>query len=354
VAAKPVAIAAAALTALFPPIPYFGALVMTEVWTTFWFAVSAWLVVSGVQDRSTAKFVALGAALGVTTLSRPVFVLYPIALAVIGLVIGPALRVRERLRASCWMAMVAGFAVVMLPWFTYNYVTLGRFTLSPAGGIGRGLWEGSWQAVWPGRVQNELTHAADEIDDRHMLDRRVIEIAERERLSPGPMLEYVHQWEDIRRIWTEPVDPLERAAARVRADEEYRRVAIVNVRRDSPSHLLKRLARSMVILWAGEIPFRYSEINDLPPLLVYFCWAVQLGLLGMAMIGIRTFFRNRDWMMACLFALPIAYVSAVHFPLLTEARQSLPAMPTVLILAAIGAAPLTANARIGAYLNVAT
>jgi hypothetical protein len=34
---------------------------------------------------------------------------------------------------------------------------------------------------------------------------------------------------------------------------------------------------------------------------------------------------------------PMLYVSAVHFPLLTEARQSLPAQPTLLLLATIGA-----------------
>ena len=32
------------------------------------------------------------------------------------------------------------------------------------------------------------------------------------------------------------------------------------------------------------------------------------------------------------------YISAVHFPLLTEARQSLPAQPIVLLLATIGVA----------------
>ena len=45
-----VAIAAAAATALFPPIPYFGALVMTEVWTTLLFTVSMWL-----RDRAPSR-----------------------------------------------------------------------------------------------------------------------------------------------------------------------------------------------------------------------------------------------------------------------------------------------------------
>jgi len=39
---------------------------------------------------------------------------------------------------------------------------------------------------------------------------------------------------------------------------------------------------------------------------------------------------------ACLLGAPLVYVTAVHFPLLTEARQSLPAMPIVLLLATIG------------------
>jgi len=39
---------------------------------------------------------------------------------------------------------------------------------------------------------------------------------------------------------------------------------------------------------------------------------------------------------AAVLATPIVYVTAVHFPLLTEARQSLPAIPVVLLLATIG------------------
>ena len=228
----------------------------------------------------------------------------------------------------------------MLPWFIYNYATLGRITLSPAGGIGRGLWEGSWQATWSGRLQNELTHLADDIDDRAELDRRVEAIAAREHLPAGPMLEYVHQWEDIRRIWTEPVDSYERAQTRVRADQEYLRVAIQNIRRDSLSHHVRRLARGVFVLWAGEIPFRYSEINQLPPILIRACWAVQAVLFALAMYGVYALARSGRPAEACLMAAPLVYITAVHVPLLTEARQSLPAQPVLLLLATIGVASL--------------
>jgi hypothetical protein len=45
----------------------------------------------------------------------------------------------------------------------------------------------------------------------------------------------------------------------------------------------------------------------------------------------------------CTLASALIYVTAVHFIILTEARQSLPAQPTVLVLAAIGVAYLTGH-----------
>ena len=333
-----VALAAAAATSLFPPIAYFVPLVMTEVWTTLLFTVSMWIAVRAVGERRTILFVALGVLLALTTLSRPVFVLFPAALAAIGLIVLPAARIARRPRPAQWALMLAAFAATMLPWFGYNYATLGRFTLSPAGGIGRGLWEGSWQATWSGRLQNELTHLADDIEDRSELDRRVREVAARERLPADPMLEYVHQWEDIRRIWTEPTDPYERAVARVTADREYQRVAVENIARDSTGHLARRLARGVFVLWAGEIPFRYSDIDKLPPMWIRIGWALQAVVFALALAGLIVLARRGRVADACVLAAPILYITAVHFPLLTEARQSLPAQPVVLLLATIAAA----------------
>jgi hypothetical protein len=297
-----------------------------------------WIALRALGERRTILFVWLGVLLGLTTLSRPVFVLFPAALAAIGLILLPALRVGRRPHPAQWAMMLAAFAATMLPWFAYNHATLGRFTLSPAGGIGRGLWEGSWQATWSGRLQNELTHLADDIDDRSELDRRVNEVAARERLPAGPMLEYVHQWEDIRIIWTEPTDSYERAVARVEADREYQRVALENLRHDSPAHLIKRLARGAFILWAGEIPIRYSDINQVSPLWIRIGWALQAMVFALAVAGLAALARSGRTAEACLLAAPIVYITAVHFPLLTEARQSLPAQPIVLLLATIAAA----------------
>ena len=329
---------AAIATALFPPIPYFGALVMTEVWTTLLFTASVWLAVRTLNARAAACIV-FGAVCAATALSRPAFTLFPILWAAIALVVFPVLGVHTPLRIRRVAIALAAFAVVMLPWFAYNYANVGRFTLSPAGGLGRGVWEGSWQAVWPGRLQAELTGLAGSSDDRAALDRQVTAVADRNRLPAGPMLEYVHQWRDLRRTWDAPTDPYERTFARVAADRAYLVAGLQNLRRDGPVHQLVRMARGAFILWAGEIPVRYSDINRLPPAIIRLCWLAQAVLFVVALVGIYDLYRVHP-AEACVLAAPIVYITAVHLPLLTEARQSLPAQPVLLVLATVGAARL--------------
>jgi hypothetical protein len=242
-----------------------------------------------------------------------------------------------------WAVLLAAFAITMVPWFTYNYVNLGRFTISPAGGIGRAIWEGQWQATWSGRLQNELTITAEANDDRERLDSLIVGVATREHLPPAPMLEYVHQWQDIRRIWTTPVDPLERVSARVRADGEYLRVGLANLQHDSIGHLLKRLARGVFILWAGEIPIRLSDINSVPPIVIRAIWAAQAVIVLLAFVGLYALFKAGRAAEACLLGSCVLYLTAVLFPLFSEARHSLPAQPIVLILATFGVASLTGH-----------
>jgi hypothetical protein len=165
------------------------------------------------------------------------------------------------------------------------------------------------------------------------------------------MLRYVHQWQDLHRIWANPTDPYQGAMARVAADQEYFRVGLDNTRRDSRAHRITRLARGVFILWAGEIPFRYSDINRMPAAVIRACWLLQALLCAAASIGAYALGRVQPAAM-CLLAAPIVYVTAVHLPFLTEARQSLPAQPTLLILATIGAGYLVAALRSHSLLAV--
>jgi 4-amino-4-deoxy-L-arabinose transferase-like glycosyltransferase len=333
-ASERTAIAAAAMTALFSPIPHFAGLILTEFWTTVVLTAAMVVCVRAVQEQRLAGFALAGVLFSATTLVRPAFVLLPFFLA-----IGMPLFVRsQRTRAALgrWLVLATLSGLTLVPWFTYNYVYLGTFTLSPAGGIGRGLWEGAWQGRWPGGVQAQLTQAAAEPIDSAALDARVQGVAAKSGLPEGPMREYVHEWRDIRAVWDTPKDPTERANARVVADQRYLDAAVRHMREDPIGHARRRITRGLFQLWAADVPIRYSQINQVPTLVIRAIWLVQVLALVAAAAGLVVLVRRGRWADAVLLALPLIYVTGVHLPLLCEARQSLPVKPLVLALAAIG------------------
>ena len=233
-------VVAAALTAVFAPLPHFAALVLTELWTAFVLTAALLMCLRAVQRKRLIDFVVAGVLLSATTLVRPAFVLLPFFLC-----LGMPLLVRSQRDARAlagWASLAVAAVITLMPWFAYNYVNLGQFTLSPAGGIGRGLWEGSWQGRWPGRVQAELTLIADGPDAVN-IDSRVHTVASANGFEAAPMLRYVHEWRDINAIWDTPQDPMERARARVRADQEYLRAALEHIREDPIGHVRRRLTR---------------------------------------------------------------------------------------------------------------
>ena len=333
IAGRRTGIAAAAITALFPPLPYFGALVLTELWTAFMLTAAMWALVGGVYSRRVSDFVLAGVLLSCTTLVRPAFVLLPYFLA-----IGLPLLVkcqRERQMLTRWAVLVVAATITLAPWFAYNYANFGRLTLSPAGGIGRGLWEGTWQARWPGRVQAALTSLAASAIDRTTLDERVQALAREARLDPGSMLQYVHEWRDINAVWDTPRDPLERVRARVDADGLYYRAALTHIREDPPGHVMRRLTRGFFFLWAADVPIRYTQISRVPTLVIRAIWLAQVILLALGAFGAALLARRGRWLETVLLVLPLVYVTGVHLPLLCETRQSLPVKPLVLLLAAV-------------------
>jgi 4-amino-4-deoxy-L-arabinose transferase-like glycosyltransferase len=333
VAGQRTATVASIMTALFPPLPYYGALVLTEVWTTFVLMAAMLVCVRAVQGGRTRDFVIAGALFSAATLVRPAFILLPFGLAIAMPLLVSAQR--NRRRAGQWAAFAATAALVMVPWFTYNYVYLGRFTLSPAGGIGRGLWEGTWQGRWPGAIHDDLTQTADQDISTDELDARVRSIAATIGMAPDGMLNYVHEWRNIRKIWNEPTDPMERARARVVADQEYFRAAVAHIRNDVAGWIMRRVVYGTIILWASDIPIRYTDIDDVPSIVIRVIWLLQAILLAIAVAGIVVLVRRRQYSEAALLTLPLLYVTGVHVPLLCETRQSLPVKPLVIALAAV-------------------
>jgi hypothetical protein len=332
VAGENTATVAASMTALFPPLPYFGALVLTEVWTTFMMVLAFLICLRAMQRDRRRDFILAGVLFSATTIVRPAFFLLPFGLAIAMPILIRTERSGRRL--THWAAFAVAAALTMVPWFTYNYVYLGRLTLSPAGGIGRGLWEGTWQGRWPGRTHDELTDTAGLDISREALDARVRQIAAATGVPPDGMLTYVHEWRDIRKIWEEPTDPMERARARVVADEEYLKAAIAHIQEEPLGWIGRRLTAGTFILWASDIPIRYTDINHTPTIVIRAIWIAQVVLLAAAIYGIVVLWRRGRRSEAALLTLPLLYVTGVHVPLLCEARQSLPVKPLVIVLAA--------------------
>jgi len=325
---------AAGMTALYSPLPYFGSLIVTELWTTFVATAAILACLRAAQHGRLRDYVIAGALFTGTTMVRPAFVLLPFFLAVAVPLLLRTQRTRPALQG--WAALAATAAIALVPWLTYNYANLGQLTLSPAGGIGRGLWEGSWQGRWSGRLQRDLINLAESIDDRDALNVRVAEKAAEVRLPAEPMLQYVNEWRDIRDIWNRPTDPMERARARVEADRVYASHAVANMREDPIGHVRRRLTVGLFVLWAADVPIRYGDINAVPTAAIRGIWLVQVFVLALAVVGAVHLARTGRWLEAVLLVLPIVYVTGVHLPLLCETRQSLPVKPVVLALAAIG------------------
>lgn len=323
-------ILAAALTAAFSPLPYFGAMAMTELWTAFLLTATVAVTFRAYHSGSFSLAAASGFLASATALTRPVFVLLPFALF-------GAATLLDRRQWRRWGLAIAVALLTLAPWFTYNYIHFHRFTMSPANGFGRAVWEASWQGQWSGRLQDQLTQIADQTRaDRHALDSRVTELARSSGEDPELMLRYVHQWQDIRTLWFDVADPYERAMARMRADDSYMQQGIENAMNDPIGHLRRRIVRGLFVLWAAEIPYRYSEINSLPVWVIRAMWLVQAILVALALVGLVLGIRQPNWRETLLVAVPPLYVTAVHWLLLTEARQSLPSVPALLVLAALG------------------
>lgn len=335
-----VAAAAALLTAVYPTFPYFAALVMTELWTTVMLTLAIAAAFRAHRSGATRDYLLTGLIFGITALSRPAFVLLPIAMVGMGFLLTLVPRGPRLAAVRPWGWVLTVFCVTLAPWFAFNDAVMGRFALAPAGGVGRGLWEGSWHGTWRGRVHDQLTQLAGEPTDSPTLDARVGELAAATGYDPGPMRTYVHQWRDIRQIWDAPEEPLARAEARIAADREYQRVALDNIRRDPAGHVRRRLTYGLFVLWSADIWVRYSDIDGTAPIVIRGMWAVQALLLALAAWGALRLVARGQLVEAWLLVTPLLYVTAVHLPLLTEARQSLPVKPLLLLVATIGAADL--------------
>ena len=165
VASERLAAVAAVVTALYAPIPYYGALALTEVFTTFLVTTGMLLWLKAQQTNRAATFAAAGVVFAWTALTRPTFQYLPLFLIAGGwAVAGVRGTARPRWRGP--LVMIGAYVLVLVPWMVYNVRQFHEITFTPAGGMGRTLFEGYWQGALPGRLENTLTNLADVTPDR--------------------------------------------------------------------------------------------------------------------------------------------------------------------------------------------
>ena len=70
-------IVAGVMTALYSPLPYFGSLILTELWTAFAATAAILVCLRAAQRQQLRDYIIAGALFTATTLVRPAFVLMP-------------------------------------------------------------------------------------------------------------------------------------------------------------------------------------------------------------------------------------------------------------------------------------
>jgi hypothetical protein len=119
------AIVAASMTALYSPLPYFGSLILTELWTAFMATAAILVCLRAVQRGELRDYILAGALFTATTMVRPAFVLMPFFFAI-------AAVARLQLRQSRYGHVVAR----RRRWpGTVGRQLAGQMERTPAGGV---------------------------------------------------------------------------------------------------------------------------------------------------------------------------------------------------------------------------
>lgn len=132
-ASRGASLVASAATALYPPLVYYGAMLLTESIAPFWFTLSVWLLLRAIDAPTHPRTAAAGITLAVATLIRPnVLVLYPF----IVIVMMHAQHPRRAIGARAAAQLIGYAAPLLLGAAAINSALMGRISgLSTNSGV---------------------------------------------------------------------------------------------------------------------------------------------------------------------------------------------------------------------------
>ena len=328
-----VGVAAGLAAALYPPLPYWSALALTEILATLLTTVAVFYLLRGVRSKSVLDFALAGAAFGYLTITRPAWALLAPVLALVLLLVtwGTA----ERVRLRRLVVMGATMAVIVVPWVGFVYTHFHVVRLNPVA-LWRTAYWGYWQGVFPGRMAAEIDAVTDSDLEGEALMARLRQI--------GPDVErmktYVVESRSITARWRGIPDVHAMTQAKFGIEDASRVIILRHLREgDLGGFLYRRLTYGSFALWASDIPIRYSQINATPVLTIRLMQLTQVLLLALCAWGVIVTLRT-DRAAGAVFLAALVYTELVHVFIHSDIRFSLPVKPLVMLLAVVAVTQL--------------
>ncbi|MBN1591698.1 MAG: glycosyltransferase family 39 protein, partial [Candidatus Coatesbacteria bacterium] len=283
------AIMAAALYSLYLPFMSQVGVLLNETLFGFLVIVFALAATIAMQDGSNWRFLWAGVFLGLATLCRPTTFLFPLFFIATLLIIE-----RKRLKkaiAPC-VVFLLGFAVLVVPWMTRNYIVLGHFELV-------------------GSLAGEQVYAANYAWD--------------ESRGPAPMVP------PEMAVRLEGKSDLERNQILMR--EGIKEIIF------HPIRFVKNAAHRTLIFWtsmgvAGGHDFFYYSSGRTGKETCVFIVVANILLFAASILAFIKF--RGPWISRSMIPiLLLAYFYIMHLPIFAFIRYSLPVIPFLMIFAAV-------------------
>jgi 4-amino-4-deoxy-L-arabinose transferase-like glycosyltransferase len=292
---------AAAAVAVYPALLEYQGMLMGEPLAATLLS-GAVLAMLWADERGARTWLAPGLLLGALALVRPEYlaISFPIAVVIF------ARRGRDGWRAGLVQALVmlAGLAIVVVPWTVRNEVALGRFVPISTGG-GQVLFAGSYMPSG-----GDPEKVGEEVLKRHPELRR--------ELPKEPRLEQILAALAHQRY---PDTEVDAALARMGRERLWDDVS------EQPAPYLGFLASKLWLIW-GHGP---RDVMHTPVWAAFHWLLLALGLLGLGMLGY-----GRRWE-ATLLGTVLLAATAIGLLLVASPRRALVTLPLLAALAGTGA-----------------
>jgi len=287
------AVVAGALMAVSPYNVHFARALLSDWLGSALFAAFLAILFLAAARRSLPGLIAAGAAMGITILTRPAMILYPV---LAGGLLPFAWAGSRRRRLGSTLVFLLATGITVGSWTARNYVVLRRFVPVSSGGMAVGLLQGTWEtaANW----------------DWTAVPRDAFDSEEEHRQIQGLVMRYPGI------AYSGRMDELRQANA------VLKKTALKRMRQD-PARYLSLCAGRFPLLWWFHSVHMYLDTHPDGRFMI------PLGLAWLVSLG---FIRRRGGLFVLLWLTPV-YITLMHLPAHCESRFSLPAIPALCILA---------------------